>query len=288
MEHLPHILLHTLIDFAKLLPFLFLAYLAMELIEHRAGQRTRELIRRSGRFGPILGGALGVLPQCGFAAATSNLYAGGLITRGTLIAVFLSTSDEMLPILLSSGSDPILILKLLGIKLAVGIAVGFAVDLIQGLVTRGKHGSDEHIHDICQSSGCGCQDHGVLRAALVHTLKIGLFILLVTLALNLAVEFLGEDRLAAFASCSPVLGGLVCGLVGLIPNCAASVVITELWLGGAIGAGAMLSGLLVSSGMGLLILFRSHKNPKDDLLTLVIVYVAGVSAGTLLGLLPIF
>ena len=288
MEHLPHVFLHTLLDFAKLLPFLFLAYLVMELIEHRAGERTRALIKKSGRFGPVLGGALGVLPQCGFAAATSNLYAGGLITRGTLIAVFLSTSDEMLPILVSSGASVGIILKLLGLKLLTGIAVGFVVDLAERLIRRGGRDHSGHIHEMCEDSGCGCGDHGVFRAALSHTVKIGLFILVVMLAINIAVEFLGEDRLAAFASSAPVAGSLICGIVGLIPNCAGSVVLTELWLGGAIGTGAMLSGLMVSSGLGLLVLFRSNKKLGDNIVTLGVLYISGVVCGTLLGMLPIF
>ena len=290
MEHIPHILWHSFLDFLILLPFLFLAYLLMELIEHKAGEKTRNLIRHSGRFGPALGAALGVLPQCGFAAATSNLYAGKLLSRGTLIAVFLSTSDEMLPVLISEGAPIGLILKLLGIKLVIGMIVGFVVDFIGSFKKHGhSHRCEhDHVHDLCEDSNCGCGDHGILHATILHTVKIGLFILVVTLAVNLAVEFLGEDRLAAFATSVPVLGSLVSGLVGLIPNCAGSVVITELYLRGAIGAGAMLSGLLVSSGLGVLILFRSNRNLKDNLLILAILYVSGVVLGSLVGLLPIF
>lgn len=290
MEHIPHILWHSFLDFLVLLPFLFLAYLLMELIEHKAGEKTRNLIRHSGRFGPALGAALGILPQCGFAAATSNLYAGKLLSRGTLIAVFLSTSDEMLPILISEGAPIGLILKLLGIKLAIGMIVGFVVDFISSFKKHGhSHRCDhDHVHDLCEDSNCGCGDKGVLCAALSHTLKIGIFIFVVTLAVNIAVEFLGEDRLAAFATSVPVLGSLISALIGLIPNCAGSVVITELYLNGAIGAGAMLSGLLVSSGLGVLILFRSNKNLKDNLITLAILYGSGVVLGTLVGLLPIF
>ena len=290
MEHLPHILWHSVIEFAKLLPFLFLAYLLMELIEHKAGEKTRNLIRHSGRFGPALGAALGILPQCGFAAAISNLYAGKLLSRGTLIAVFLSTSDEMLPILVSEGAPIGTILKLLGIKLAIGMAVGFVTDLIGSFIKHGhSHRCEhDHVHDLCEDSQCGCGDKGILRASLLHTLKIGIFIFAVTLAMNVAVEFLGEDRLAAFATSVPVLGSLIAGLIGLFPNCAGSVVITELWLGGAIGTGAMLSGLLVSSGLGVLVLFRSNKNVKDNLITLAILYGSGVILGSLAGLLPIF
>ena len=290
MEHLPHILWHSVIEFAKLLPFLFLAYFLMELIEHKAGEKTRNLIRHSGRFGPALGAALGILPQCGFAAAISNLYAGKLLSRGTLIAVFLSTSDEMLPILISEGAPIGLIFKLLGVKLAIGVTVGFVTDFIGSFIKHGhSHRCEhDHVHDLCEDSQCGCGDKGILRASLLHTLKIGIFIFAVTLAMNVAVEFLGEDRLAAFATSVPVLGSLLAGLIGLFPNCAGSVVITELWLGGAIGTGAMLSGLLVSSGLGVLVLFRSNKNVKDNLITLAILYGSGVILGSLAGLLPIF
>ena len=293
MEHIPHILWHTFLEFAKLLPFLFLAYLLMELIEHKAGAKTRGLIRRSGKFGPVLGAALGVLPQCGFAAAISNLYAGKIITRGTLLAVYLSTSDEMLPILISEGAEIGLILKLLAVKLVLGIAVGFAVDGVEKVLRHRKKDHDhghryDHIHHLCEDSNCGCGERGVLPAAIFHTLKIGAFIFAVSLGLNMAVEFLGEDKLAALATSLPVVGSLLAGLLGLIPNCAGSVVITELYLNGAINAGAMLSGLLVSSGLGLLILFRSNKNLKDNLITLGLLYGSGVVLGTLCGLLPIF
>ncbi|MBQ5973095.1 MAG: arsenic efflux protein [Oscillospiraceae bacterium] len=282
MEQLLDILKDTLLDFVKLLPFLFLAYLLMEILEHKAGERTEALIRRSGRFGPAVGAVLGVIPQCGFAAATSNFYAAGLITRGTLLAVYLSTSDEMLPILISRGAPAALILKILGVKIAVGLLVGFAVDLVARKPLSGD------IHSLCEDQDCGCEHDGVFKAALRHTLKIAAFLLAVTLILNLAVGYIGEDKIAGLILNKPVAGELIAGLIGLIPNCAASVVITELYLQGAMSAGAMLSGLLVGSGVGLLVLFRSRRRWKDNLLTLALLYGSGVAAGLLIGALPLF
>ena len=232
-------------------------------------------------MGKRLGGTLGVIPQCGFSAATANLYAGGIITRGTVLAVFLSTSDEMLPIFLSRSVPLPLILKVLGYKLLVGVIVGLTVDALE------KHEEREHIHELCEQEGCNCED-GVLKSALRHTVKIFGFLLLVNFVLSLAVETVGTERLAGFILNKPIVGSLLSGLIGLIPNCAASVVITELYLQGGMSAGAMLSGLLVGSGVGILVLCRMNKNWKDNLKTIALLYAAGVLFGCIAELLPIF
>lgn len=273
--------LDMLLDTVKALPFLFIAYLLIELIEHRAGDKTLDLIHRSGKWGPLWGGALGIIPQCGFSAATANLYTGGVVSRGTLIAVFLSTSDEMLPILISKNAPFALIMKILAAKLICAVIVGFIVDL----VLKPKH--EKHIHDMCENHDCGCEKN-IFRSALVHTGKIAVFIAAVTFILNIFVGLMGEDRLASFILNKPIVGEMLAGIVGLIPNCAASVVITELYLGGGMSVGAMLSGLLVGSGIGMLVLFRMNRDVKDNLITLGITYISGVVCGFLLGLLPIF
>ena len=280
------IILDTLIDAAKILPFLFLTYLALEFLEHRAGDRTLELINRSGRLGPVIGGALGIIPQCGFSAATSNLYAGGLITRGTMIAVFLSTSDEMLPILISRQVEIGIILKILAVKLIAAIIAGTAVDLVSSMF-GGRHRSE--IRDLCDDSDCKCDEEGagIFLPALRHTIKIMVFIIIVSFALNVAVELIGEDRLSGFILNMPVAGELLAGVVGLIPNCAVSIVITELYLQGGMSAGAMLSGLLVGAGVGVLVLFRMNRNLKDNLKTLAVLYVSGVVLGMIAGALNI-
>ncbi len=275
------VLLDTLLDSLKILPFLFLAFLVIELIEHKAGEKTLELINRSGRFGPLIGSLLGVIPQCGFSAATSNLYAGGVITKGTLIAVFLSTSDEMLPILISEKAPAALILKILAVKVVVGIIAGFIIDIFLGGRVR-----KAHIGDLCNDADCHCEEH-LLLSVLKHTAQIFVFVFVVSLALNVAVYFLGEERLSAFILNRPVVGEVLSGVIGLIPNCAASVVITQLYLQGGMSAGALLSGLLVNSGVGILILFRMNRNLKDNLSSLAMLYAFGVAFGIIAGLLSI-
>lgn len=281
---LKHIITDTLLDGVKLLPFLFLAYLLIEFIESRSEEKTVALVRKAGKLGPVIGGALGIIPQCGFSAAMSNLYSTGIITRGTLIAVFLSTSDEMLPILLSRHADPVFIIKALLYKFVVGALMGIIIDIAASHFGKTK---EKHIHDMCEREGCKCED-GILKSAIIHTIKIFVFIILVTFLLNYIVHNIGEENLANFIMNKPVIGQFLAGLVGLVPNCASSVVLTELYLQGALSAGAMMSGLLVSSGVGLIILFRMNKDLKDNLLTLAMLYISGVFFGILLDIIPIF
>ena len=198
------VLRETVIDSLKLLPFLFAAYLAIEFIEDRAEEKTVALVHRAGRWGPVLGAALGVIPQCGFSAATANLYAGGIITRGTLLAVFLSTSDEMLPILLSSSAPVSLILKLLGYKALAGILLGVTVDTVASKLGYERKKS---IHEMCEQEHCHCED-GIFKSALRHTLKIFAFLFVVTFVLNLLVEAVGPETLGAFVLNRPVIGEL--------------------------------------------------------------------------------
>ncbi len=277
-------LLDTALDCLKLLPFLFTAYLAIEIIEDRAEEKTAALIRRAGRWGPVAGAGLGVIPQCGFSAAVSNLYAGGLITRGTLLAVYLSTSDEMLPILISGGAPASFIIRVLLFKMLSGILVGAAADALEARMGRGRNRT---LHQLCEQEDCHCED-GILKSALRHTAKIFVFIFAVTLVMNLAVELVGQERLGRFVLNRPVAGEFIAGLIGLIPNCAASVVLTSLYLQGGVSAGAMISGLLVGSGVGLLVLLRMNRDWRDNLLTVGILYAGGVSLGLIAGALGIF
>ncbi len=278
---MPDIITDVLIDSLKVLPFLFGAYLLIELLETVSEEKTVALVHRAGKWGPVLGGALGIIPQCGFSAATANLYAGGIITRGTILAVFLSTSDEMLPIFLSESVPLPMILRVLTYKLAVGVIVGLLVDAV------GRGEKRERIHELCEQEGCNCEE-GVVKSALRHTVKIFAFLLLVNFLVSLAVETVGTERLASFILNKPVLGPLLSGLIGLIPNCAASVVITELYLQGGMTAGAMLAGLLVGSGVGILMLCRMNKNWKDNAKTIALLYASGVVFGCIAELLPVF
>lgn len=288
IEELPHILLHSLLDTLKIVPFLFLSYLLMEYLEHRADGRLESSLRRSGRVGPLVGASLGVLPQCGFSAAAVGLYTGRVVTTGTLIAVWLSTSDEMLPILISEGAPLPFILKVLGFKLLVGILAGFAIDLITALIRKRSHRSapEPKIEEFCEREHCRCEEHFLL-SALRHTAKISLFILLITLAMNLVIHGVGEDKLAALVLDRPIIGNLLAATVGLIPNCASSVVLTELYLEGVIAIGSMLSGLLVNAGIGLALLFRNNRPVSDSLRVLLLLWCIGAAVGILVDLTPL-
>lgn len=273
------LILDCVFDTLKTVPFLFLTYLLMEYIEHRTSDKTKRVIRRAGKWGPLFGGVLGVIPQCGFSAAAAGFFSGRVITLGTLLAVFLSTSDEMLPILLSSQVPLQLILRILLQKALIGVLAGFLVDFVFRKFNQRKIGSK--IHDICMQEQCECE-HSIVRSALKHTVNIALFLLVVSLGLNLVIGLIGEENLGRLILNWPVAGELLAGVIGLIPNCAASVVITTLYMEGAMSAGAMMAGLLVGSGVGLLVLFRTNKNREENLKIMAMLYVIGVFGGIMI------
>lgn len=274
------------IDTWKLVPFLFLTYVLMEWLEHRTGSRTQAAIRRAGKAGPFFGGVIGVFPQCGFSAAASNLYSGGLITAGTLVAVFLSTSDEMLPIFISEAVPMGTILKVLVTKMMIGVICGFALDFLYHGILR-REIRYRNIHTMCESEHCKCEE-GILPSALRHTMQISVFIFLITLLLEAALEGFGEEALTGLVLDQPVLGELIAGLVGLIPNCASSVVITQLYLEQVIGAGPMMAGLLTNAGVGVLVLCRmNRKRVRQNLGIISYVYLAGVAWGIVIDLFHI-
>lgn len=276
-EFFHDIVLHALEECARLLPFLFLTYLLMEWLEHRASERTTSLLSRAGRFAPPLGALLGVVPQCGFSTVASNLYSARLVTAGTLVAVFLSTSDEMLPLLLG-GSVPLpKVLAILGYKVAVAILVGVLLDLA---ISLSKHKEKVHVHELCESEGCHCEG-GILRSAVVHTVKISLFLLVSVMAINLLVFLVGEDSLRALLSDMGVLGHFVCALLGLVPNCAVSVLLTQFYLEGYLSAGTMLAGLLPGAGVGMLVLCRMNRPKKQTAMLLLLLFLTGVLFGLL-------
>ena len=270
------VLQDTIVDSIKLIPFLFITYLIMELIEHSAGEKTEKLIKKSGRFGPLLGALLGVVPQCGFSAVAANFYAAKIITRGTLIAIFLSTSDEMLPILISEGADVFLI-----IKIAIGIGIGITIDLLGKNHKEGKNS----IHSICENENCNCDEEGVIKSSINHTLQIFAYIFIISLVINSIIFAIGEEKIASLAVNVPVVGTLLAALVGVIPNCASSIILTELYLEKIITLGPMIAGLLVNSGIGVLILFKVNKDKKDNFKILGILYLVGVTAGIIIDLL---
>ena len=301
-----HVMEHSVADTLYLIPFLFVTYLAMEWLEHKTGGKTQEAIRHAGAAGPIVGAFLGVVPQCGFSAAAATLYAGRVITLGTLFAVFLSTSDEMLPIFLAEAVPVNTIVSIMGAKVVIGMVMGFIVDAVLRLARRDK--DRLRIHELCEQDQCGCNhdcraceqaperayehhddvehthEHGhgwrgILRSATKHTVQVTLFIFVITIALNAVLEVVGEDALAQFLGANPLTAVLASALVGLIPNCAASVVIAQLYVEGVLGAGAMLAGLLVSAGMGLLVLVRANRPWRQNALIIVALYATGVFWG---------
>ena len=281
-----HSFLHAIEHTLPIIPFLYLTYLLMELIERRAGGTMEKIISGSGKFGPILGALLGVVPQCGFSAVGSGLYSGRVITTGTLLAIFLSTSDEMLPLLISSGAPITLMLKILASKAVIAAIAGFAVDRITSIVRRGKK-EEVRIVEMCSAGHCHCDRQSIWLASLVHTLKITASVFTVSFALEIVLELLGEDFLAGILTGTPVIGCLFAAIVGLLPNCASSVAITQLYLEGVISSGAMLSGLLVGAGIGSLVLLRANRPLKDSLRVIAILFGIGLAAGLVFDLISI-
>ena len=302
-----HVIEHSVEDTLYLIPFLFVTYLAMEWLEHKAGDKAEEAVRRAGAAGPVVGALVGIVPQCGFSAAAATLWAGRVITLGTLFAVFLSTSDEMLPIFLAEQVAPMTILKIMGVKLIIGMVMGFVVDAAIRLARRDRE--KLRIHELCERDHCHCNgdcetceqqpelaydfehdeahEHhheggSILRSALKHTVQVTVFIFVITLVLDGALELVGEDALGAFLGSNPVLSVLGSALVGLIPNCAASVVIAQLYVEGALGAGATMAGLLVSAGVGLLVLFRTNRRLRQNLIVLAGLWATGVFWGLII------
>lgn len=278
------ILEHTIEDSVKLIPFLFLTYLLMEYIEHKTKEKTKETIKKSGKFGPFFGALLGIVPQCGFSVSATNLYAARVITLGTLIAVYLSTSDEMLPIFLSEGVAIDVIIKILAIKLIIGMIAGFLIDFVIRIKNKGKEEEKEKIIDLCEKEHCHCE-HGIWKSALKHTVNIFIFIFIITLIINAAMHLIGEERIAGFMLNRPILGPIISGLIGLIPNCAASVIITQMYLESLISVGTMIAGLLVGAGVGLAVLFRTNKGIKNNIKIMILLYAIGVISGIALELI---
>lgn len=281
MELLLDVIKETLLDSIKMLPFLFLAYLVIEYAEHRASGKFKDMLVGFGKLGPAGGAILGCFPQCGFSVAAANFYAGRIITIGTLVAVFVSTSDEALPMLLSTPGSAGIILKLLLVKILIAVVAGFLIDFV---FSRKKDSiAPEHLHDLCHD--CGCEHSGILKSALKHTVSIFLFILLVSFLLNLAITYLGEERLGKLLISGSVFQPFVAGLVGLIPNCASSVVLTELYLSGTISFGSVIAGLSTGAGIGLAVLFRVNHNMKQNFAIVGMLYGIGVVSGLILQLI---
>ncbi|MBR7088497.1 MAG: arsenic efflux protein [Mogibacterium sp.] len=281
-------LLDTVRDTVTLIPFLFITYLVMEWLERRTEDQSVALLSRIGKLGPVVGAGVGIIPQCGFSAAAASLYSGGVISVGTVLAVFLSTSDEMVPIFISAAVSPSAIGKILLTKFIVALITGLMADFMIRVIhyTFRTH---KHIHDLCEQDECGCEDEegGILHSALVHTFKITVFIFIISLIISLLVGFIGDAAIASFLTGIPILGVFLSGLIGLIPNCAASVVITQLYLQGMLTAGQLMAGLLVSAGVGILVLIRTNRHQAENVRVITALYASGVAWGILIDILGI-
>ena len=279
IDVLKDIFIDTLLDTIKILPFLFITYLIMEYIEHKMSEKSKDTIKKSGKWGALIGSAVGIVPQCGFSASATNLYSARVITLGTLIAVYLSTSDEMIPVFISESVPILTLVKILAIKFIIGIIFGFIIDF----VLRRKNGIvEDKIEDLCDHDHCHCEEKGIFKSAIKHTLNILLYIFVITLAINLMVEWIGEDNIASFVGNHAILGPVVSSLIGLIPNCAASVILTNLYIGGIINVASLIAGLLTGAGVGLIVLYKTNKNIKENIAITGLLYVIGVFSGIVL------
>ena len=265
------ILLDAVVDSLKLVPFLLITYLVMEYLEHKTSEKSKEKIKNSGKWGPVIGGILGAVPQCGFSVSATNLYVGRVISLGTLMAVYLSTSDEMIPVFLSEAVPTVVIFKVLIIKVIIGIIAGLGIDFIWSR----KHPEKIEITHMCEHDHCHCEE-GIVKSALKHTINITIFIFVINLILDGLFEMIGEDTISRLILNRPILGPAIAGLIGLIPNCAASVIIAELYASGMISAGTLIAGLLVGAGVALLVLFRENNKVTENLRIMLGLYGIGV------------
>ena len=271
------IIIDTMKDGLRILPFLFIAFLIIELFEHKFSNKSISIIKKTGKFGPIVGGVLGCVPQCGFSVLATNLYITRIITLGTLVSIYLSTSDEMLPILIANGSSFNVIFKIIGIKLCIGIICGLVIDFTI------KKKDNILISDFCEEDNCHCEN-SLIVSSLKHTFHTLIFIVLVSFLLNTVMYYGGEEMLSNMLGVNGIVTPFIASLIGLIPNCASSVVLTELYLNGILSLSSVIAGLLTGSGVAILVLFKSNKNIKENIKILLLVYLIGVLSGLILEL----
>lgn len=277
------IITDTIIDALKLFPFLFIAFLIIEYIEHKLTNKSKKIIEKSEKMGPLIGSALGIIPQCGFSVLATNLYITRIISLGTLISIYLSTSDEMLPILLSEKTSINTILQLLLIKFVIGLIAGFLIDFIIRKLKIKK--TKKENYSICQKEHCHCENNNLLLSSLKHTSKTLLFIVLLTFILNVIMKYLGNEYISKIFMKNSIFSPFLSSLVGLIPNCGASVILTELYIKGIIETSSVVSGLLTGSGVALLVLFKTNKNLKENITILSLIYFIGSFSGLIIEIL---
>lgn len=263
----------TLLDTIKLLPFLFVAFLIIEFIEHKLSNKQENIISKSGKLGPIVGALLGAVPQCGFSVLATNLYVTRIISLGSLISIYLSTSDELIPLMISHNAPITKILSIVSIKVVIGIISGFLIDLLIRKTTKSDF-------VLCEDEDCDC-DHSIIKSSLIHTLKIAFFILIITFLINILFHYVDLSFLESALKNNKILTPFIASLIGLIPNCASSVMISELYLNNLISLGTTLSGLLTGSGVAIMVLIRKNKNISENLFIIGLIYIIGVIWGLL-------
>lgn len=263
----------TLLDTIKLLPFLFVAFLIIEFIEHKLSNKQENIISKSGKLGPIVGALLGAVPQCGFSVLATNLYVTRIISLGSLISIYLSTSDELIPLMTSHNAPITKILSIVSIKVVIGMISGFLIDLLIRKTTKSDF-------VLCEDEDCDC-DHSIIKSSLIHTLKIAFFILIITFLINILFHYVDLSFLESALKNNKILTPFIASLIGLIPNCASSVMISELYLNNLISLGTTLSGLLTGSGVAIMVLVRKNKNISENLFIIGLIYIIGVIWGLL-------
>lgn len=262
------IVIETCLDSIKMLPFLFFAFLLIEFLEYYSGEMSGKLLKKVGKAGPVVGAVLGCVPQCGFSVLAANLYAGGVLSAGTLIAVFTATSDEAVLILMANPGRAGEIIWLLAVKVVIAVAAGYFVDgVMQKYIVR----TEKNVH-IKMRETVRPSKMEVVREAIGHTFRIFAYLFVFNLILNFAIELLGIQKLSEILLGNTVFQPIIAAIIGLIPNCAASVILTQLYLSGAISFASVVSGLCTGAGVGLIVLFKMNSDKKENfriLLTLV-------------------
>lgn len=273
------VFIDALIDSLKILPFLFLSYLLIEYIEHKSSEKLEKALSTSGKYSKVVGSILGIIPQCGFSAVAANLFSSRVITMGTLVAVFLATSDEAIPVILTYPEKSKDLLLILGIKFIIAVIFGTLVDLLftkKHTAEENSHDMHEHMHDMCKDCDC---EHGILKSSLKHTIQIFLFLLVFSIIIGGFVEFIGEERFSKIILSGSIFQPFITSIIGLIPNCASSILLSKLYVEGAISLGAIISGLSTGAGVGGILLIRTNKNMKENLKILGLVYAIGAFCG---------
>ena len=278
MELLIHTIEHAFIDCLRMLPFLFAAFLLIEALEHYSGNLSAKVMEKGGKAGPVVGALAGCIPQCGFSVMAANLYAGGVVSAGTLLAVFLATSDEAVLILLGNPGRAGEVIRLLAVKVVIAIVAGYVADLL----LKERLSSEKSSGNLCDHCGCHKEHAGILMPAWRHTFRLFIYLVLFTWGLNLVIEVFGIENLSAFLLGDTVFQPVIAALIGLIPNCAASVILTQLYLGGAISFASVVAGLSTGAGAGLIVLFKINRNRKENVKIMIMLYITAVVAGLLL------